>query len=276
MSSTAPPLLTPTERAQMAMMLEVTAYPKPGNIDRCHDYPDTRLEHFLASTILVRPVFERAETGEGSVGPLIKDAVRATNVHSGGNTHFGAFLLLIPLLLGKNIEGAMDVIRKTTVDDAVTFYEAFSLTRVRLNDHFELDVNDPHTLATLRERNLTLKDVLALSAPRDMVAREWINGFALTQTGAHLLNAHGCGRHSIVAAFLDLLATEKDTFVIKKHGEAVAQEVLQHAREVRAGLQSLAAFDETLIARGINPGSLADILIASIYLALGEGWQWDC
>jgi triphosphoribosyl-dephospho-CoA synthase len=276
MSFTAPPPLTPTERAQLAMMLEVTAYPKPGNVDRCHDYPDTRLEHFLASTILVRPVFEKAEAGEGSVGQLIKDAVRATNVHSGGNTHFGAFLLLIPLLMGKTLKGAQEVIEQTTVDDAVTFYEAFALTRVRLNDHFELDVNDPHTLAALRKRGLTLKDVLTLSAPRDMVAREWTNGFALTDTGAQLLKAHGCGRASIVAAFLELLATEMDTFVIKKHGEEVAREVLQHAREVKEGLQSMAAFDETLIARGINPGSLADILIASIYLALGEGWQWDC
>jgi triphosphoribosyl-dephospho-CoA synthase len=276
MSSTDPHPLTRTERAQLAMMLEVTAYPKPGNVDRCHDYPDTRLEHFLASTILVRPVFERAEAGEGTVGQLIKDAVRATNVHSGGNTHFGAFLLLIPLLLGKDIRGAQKVIARTTVEDAVAFYEAFTLTRVRMNDHFELDVNDPHTLGTLRERNLTLLDVLRLSEPRDMVAREWTNGFSLTHTGAHLLKSHGCGRHSIVLSFLDFLATEKDTFVIKKHGEAVAQEVLQHAREVQAGLQSIAAFDETLIARGINPGSLADILIASIYLALGEGWQWDC
>jgi triphosphoribosyl-dephospho-CoA synthase len=276
MSSTVPPPLTRTERAQLAMMLEVTAYPKPGNVDRCHDYPDTRLEHFLASTILVRPIFEKAEAGEGTVGALIKDAVRATNVHSGGNTHFGAFLLLIPLLMGKDIDGAREIIHHTTVDDAVTFYEAFALTRVRMNDHFELDVNDPHTLTALRERNLTLYDVLRISAPRDMVAREWTNGFALTHTGAHLLKSHGCGRKSVVAAFLDLLATEKDTFVVKKHGEEVAQEVVRHAREVQAGLQSLAAFDETLIARGINPGSLADILIASIYLALGEGWQWDC
>lgn len=276
MSSTAAPPLTLTERAQLAMMLEVTSYPKPGNIDRCHDYPDTRLEHFLASTILVRPVFERAEAGEEALGTLIKDAVGATNVHSGGNTHFGAFLLLIPLLRGKDIPGAQQVIEQTTVEDAVAFYQAFALTRVRIRDHFELDVNDPGTIPALRQRSITLKEVLALSADRDMVAREWGNGFSLTRLGADLLKAHGCGRQSIVDTFLDLLADQPDTFIIKKHGEEVAQEVLQHAREVRAGLQSIAAFDETLIARGINPGSLADILIASLYLALGEGWQWDC
>jgi triphosphoribosyl-dephospho-CoA synthase len=268
--------LSRTERAQMAMMLEVTAYPKPGNIDRCHDYPSTRLEHFLASTILVRPVYERAERGEGTLGTLIKDAVAATNVHSGGNTHFGAFLLLLPLLLGGDIPGALQRIDATTVEDAIAFYQAFALTRVRILDHTELDVNDPKTLDTLQKEGLTLLDVMHHSAPRDMVAREWTNGFALTRKGADLLKAHGCGRASILAAFLDLLCDEPDTFIAKKHGMDVAREVMQHAREVREGLQSLAAFDETLIARGINPGSLADILIASIYLALGEGWEWDC
>ena len=72
------------ERAQMAMMLEVCAYPKPGNVDRCHDYPDTRLEHFLASAIMVRPVFDEAEKTGGRVGRLIRDAVMRTNGHSGG------------------------------------------------------------------------------------------------------------------------------------------------------------------------------------------------
>ncbi|HOF97134.1 MAG TPA: triphosphoribosyl-dephospho-CoA synthase, partial [Methanoculleus sp.] len=36
------PPMNRAERAQMAMMLEVSAYPKPGNVDRCHDYADTR------------------------------------------------------------------------------------------------------------------------------------------------------------------------------------------------------------------------------------------
>ena len=35
--------------AQLAMCLEVSSSPKPGNIDRFSDYEDTRYEHFLAS-----------------------------------------------------------------------------------------------------------------------------------------------------------------------------------------------------------------------------------
>ena len=42
------------------MLLEVSATPKPGNIDRDHDFDDTKYEHFLASAISAGPIFERA------------------------------------------------------------------------------------------------------------------------------------------------------------------------------------------------------------------------
>ncbi len=47
------------------------------------------------------------------------------------------------------------------------------------------------------------------------------------------------------------------------------------ARDVLDGKRTVEEFDEECIKRGINPGSIADITIAAIYLALGEGWSWD-
>ncbi|MFY9193931.1 MAG: triphosphoribosyl-dephospho-CoA synthase [Methanoculleus sp.] len=264
------------ERAQIAMMLEVCAYPKPGNVDRCHDYTDTRFEHFLASTILVRPAFEAAERNGGRVGSLIKEAVMLTNGHSGGNTHFGAFILLIPLILGEDIAGAQRIVAGTDVLDAIEFYAAFGLTEVRVVEGDDLDVNDPESVAMIKEQGMTLADIMAYSAPRDMVAREWVNGFRLTRRCADLLHMHGHGRDAIVRTFLDLLASEPDTFIIKKHGVEVAERTVQRAGEVLRGERDLGAFDAECIRDGINPGSIADIVIAGIYVALGEGWRWDC
>jgi triphosphoribosyl-dephospho-CoA synthase len=268
-------MMRPAERAQLAMMLEVCAYPKPGNVDRCHDYPETHLEHFLASAIFARPALEEAEEGTARIGEIIGHAVRDTNCHEGGNTHFGAFILLIPLVYGGGIPGAVAAIGKTDTSDAVAFYKAFALTSVKMNETDELDVHDPATLTLLRDREMTLLDIMQHSAPRDMVAREWVNGFSLTRRGADLLRHYGPGRQSIVNTFLTLLAMEPDTFVIKKHGPEVAREVQRTARGVLDGNQTLASFDEDCIQRDINPGSIADITIASIYIALGEGWSWD-
>ena len=263
------------ERAQLAMMLEVSAFPKPGNVDRCHDYPDTRLEHFLASTIFARPALEEADKGQGRIGEIIKHAVRDTNCHDGGNTHFGAFILLIPLLYGKGIDGAMAVVAKTDSSDAVAFYKAFAMTSVRMHATDELDVNDPHTLTLIRERDMTLLDVMQHSAANDMVAREWLTGFPLTRRGADLLKENGPGRESIVRTFLTLLATEPDTFIVKKHGIDVARETMMAARNVLEGKRSAEDLDKECIRREINPGSIADIIIASLFIALGEGWSWD-
>ncbi|MGA2105298.1 triphosphoribosyl-dephospho-CoA synthase [Methanoregula sp.] len=268
-------LMSPAERAQLALMLEVTAFPKPGNVDRCHDYPDTRLEHFLASVIFSRPSLEEAASGRGRIGEIIGHAVRQTNVHNGGNTHFGAFILLIPLLYGGDIEGAKRAVVRTDVSDAVAFYKAFALTRVRMNESDELDVNDPKTLDDLRNRNMTLYDVMEHSSPNDMVAREWVNGFLLTRRGADMLHQIGQGREAIVEMFLTLLATEPDTFIIKKHGRDVAERTMEKARDVLAGRRVLETFDAECIENGINPGSIADITIAALFIALGEGWAWD-
>ena len=256
-------------------MLEVCAFLKPGNVDRGHDYPDTWLEHFLASSIYCRPVLEKAEQGKGSIGELIREATLLTGRHRGGNTHFGAFILLIPLVLGGTIEAACRHIRSTTIDDALFFYDAFAHTAVRVNESDDLDIHDPDVAEKLRERAMTLYDVMAYSAPNDMVAREWTSGFALSREAADLLKKDGRGREAIPAVFLLLLAKEPDTFIAKKFGQEQACQVRDQAISVLSGQLSLYEFDEICIREGINPGSLADIMIAGLYIAISEGWEWD-
>jgi triphosphoribosyl-dephospho-CoA synthase len=269
------PPVSRTEQAQLAMMLEVCASPKPGNVDRGHDYSDTWLEHFLASSIFCRPAFEKAESGLGSVGSLIREATILTGRHRGGNTHFGAFILLIPLLMGTGIKDAVRKIRETTIEDAILFYDAFSHIAVRVNESDDLDINDPDVGNKLREKGMTLYDVMAYSAANDMVAREWINGYSLTRYAADLLKKKTEGRMAISSVFLDLLVKEPDTFIAKKFGYERAQEVQNLAGRVTAGHLSLQEFDAYCIAEKINPGSLADIMIAGLYVAIGEGWEWD-
>jgi len=108
-----------------------------------------------------------------------------------------------------------------------------------------------------------------------MIAREWVTGFPLTRRGADLLKSFGNGREAIVQAFLTMLASEPDTFIIKEHGIEVAQRIVMRARDVLDGKTTIQAFDAECIEQGINPGSTADIIIAALYIALGEGWEWD-
>jgi len=111
--------MTPDEIAQcatLAMALEVSATPKPGNIDREHNYPDTRYEHFLASAIATYPHFAEAARKRKNLGNLLHDAVAESNKwQHGGNTHFGALILLLPLAMAEgNTVKAHEIVKKTT------------------------------------------------------------------------------------------------------------------------------------------------------------------
>ncbi len=187
--------------AQLAMLLEVSSSPKPGNIDRHNDYEDTRYEHFLSSAVSVYPVFSRAaehglpslsSSAKSSVGELIHRAtIESNSWQKGGNTHFGAFILLIPLCIASAkvlasghsfsmasiIQEASAVVKATTSDDAVEFYRCFEKAGVKVNDVSEFDLNSSDSQIKLKEQNITLYDLMEISQSYDQIAGEWVNGF---------------------------------------------------------------------------------------------------
>ena len=117
--------------AVLAMLFELSSSPKPGNVDRCHDFPDIGFHHFLTSAVSAYPVFCKAAQGQGSVGSLILEGVQAWQTWNlSSNTHFGSLVLMIPIAIAAGRQGELrdelrDVLEKTTVQDAVDFYRAF-------------------------------------------------------------------------------------------------------------------------------------------------------
>lgn len=272
--------------AQLALILEATASPKPGNIDREHDYKDTRYEHFLASAIGAYPVFEQAARSKNGIGSLIRAAVEeSVKWHRGGNTHFGAFTLLIPLIMSAGIsrtqgelkQNAVHLVRNTTARDAIEFYKAFSSVKVRVKQVDYLDVNNPSSIKILEEKNLSLYEVMKLSCDRDLIAEEWCKGFPRSFNGALLLNKKTRESNindAIVQVYLQMLSEEPDTFIEIKFGKQKALWVSQMASVVLRDKEQIKRFDEQLIREGINPGSTADIIAASLFIALLGGMRF--
>ena len=268
--------------ATLAMVLEVTATPKPGNIDRDHDYADTKYEDFIAAAIGVYPVLERAGRTDG-IGQLILDASEeSTSWQPGGNTHFGAYILLFPLIKAaatrpSDLQStAIEIARDTTVDDAVNFYKAFGKVQVKMKGSEDLDVSDEKSLDDIRHRGLTLFNILEISAKNDMVAREWVNGFARCFKAAELIAERRLTttlNDSVVLTYLDLLADEPDTFVAKKYDIDKAIYVQGLAIDVQERRMTLNELSNRLFWEKINPGSTADIIIAGIFLALIRGMR---
>jgi len=265
------------------LLLEVAGTPKPGNVDRHRDLPGLRFEHFLAGAIGAADGLELAGTG-APVGESFERAVDGMADQRGGNTQFGALLLLVPLVRASEgedaptPESASRVVEQTTVEDAANFYRAFDHVDVAVGDPPEdaadLDVRrGSDAIPAFEERGLTLADVMELSAPADGVAREWTTGFERSFAVADRIEGgEGSIPDRAAGAFLEALAEEPDTLVATQHGPEVAASVSEEgAALVGAPREDVEAFADDLVARAVNPGTTADIVAAGLYVALQRG-----
>ena len=270
---------TPAQNAELALLLEVAGTPKPGNVDREREYADLRFEHFLAGAVGARDGFDAAADG-APLGRAFERAVEGMSQQRGGNTQFGALLLLTPLVRAAvdrdlSPDAATAVVEEATVEDAADFYRAFDHVDVFAGDLPEdadaLDVRrGSDAVPEVRDRGLTLYEVMEESADRDGVAREWVDGFERTFRAADRI-AGGEGPVPARAAetFLWLLSRRPDTFVAKQHGPEAARSVMVRAQEAREdGAELIDAFAESLVESGVNPGTTADIVAAGLFVAL--------
>jgi triphosphoribosyl-dephospho-CoA synthase len=278
--------------AQLACLLEATA-PKPGNVSPGRSFEDVTYEDFLVSAAAIGHPFATAATQP--LGETILAAVEATARWTGANTNLGIVLLLAPLAcaagriiasvaeddsLLDRLRGELDrVLEATDVDDTRHVYAA-----IRLAKPGGLGRADAQDVAD--EPTVTLLDAMRLAADRDGIAREYATTFATTfEIGTPaVMQARADGlswNDAIVETFLALLAAAPDTHVARRGGDALAATVSRLADEARAaggvrsdgGRRAIATMDATLRGPGnlANPGTTADLIAASIFVALVAG-----
>jgi triphosphoribosyl-dephospho-CoA synthase len=273
--------MSPADHAELALTLEVASTPKPGNVDRHRDHGDLRFEQFLAGAVGSRPGLELA-AGDAPLGDAFERAVRGMSQQSGGNTQFGCLLLLVPLVRAAatdrlSSDGLRTVTAATTVDDAAAFYRAFEHVDVAVDDPPDeapdLDVRrGADAVPALRDRGLTLADVMAMSADRDANAAEWTGGFERVFDAAdRVLDDEGSVTDRLARAFLDLLADRPDTLVAIDHGMDRARAVSREADAVRGDLDAADELADRFVDEGINPGTTADLTAATAFVALERG-----
>jgi triphosphoribosyl-dephospho-CoA synthase len=259
--------------AEVACLWEATAR-KPGNVHRYRDFDDAHYVDFLLSAAVVGRVLEAG--GQG-VGATVLEGVRLTRLVAPTNTNLGILLLLAPLAraaAGAGVRAGLPaVLDALTVDDAARAYEAIRLANPGgLGRAAEQDVHD--------EPTLPLRRVMALAADRDLVARQYADGFrAVLEEGVPALlrglEETGCLEGAVIACHLRLLANHPDSLVVRKRGAEEAAEGSRRARHVLAAGWPGAALDDLdawLRAEGHarNPGTTADLVAACLFVALEE------
>jgi triphosphoribosyl-dephospho-CoA synthase len=266
--------------AQLACIWEVTAR-KPGNVHRFQDFEDVGYADFLASAAAIAPVLESA-VGR-PVGGTVLAGIQATRrvVHS--NTNLGILLLLAPLAavpadqeLASNLEV---VLSNLDQGDARAVYHAIRLAApAGLSRVSEQDVQD--------EPTQTLREVMTLAAGRDLIARQYANGFReVLKAGVPALQRGLEFTRSLEGAIiychLHVLASYPDSLIGRKRGLPEAEEASQRARQTLdkgwptnpGGWTAFRELDAWLRAagHGRNPGTTADLVTVSLFVALREG-----
>jgi triphosphoribosyl-dephospho-CoA synthase len=268
--------------AQLACIWEATAR-KPGNVHRFQDFEGTSFVDYLLSAAAVAPVLETA--GERRVGQTILEGIQATRQVVATNTNLGILMLLAPLAtVPANVDlatGVKRVLEKLEVADASAVYEA-----IRLANPGGLGKVASQDAA--QEPTKTLRDIMALAADRDMVARQYVTGFSeVMNDGVPALflgltqKLPATLEESIIYCHLHLMTKYPDSLIARKRGQAEAQEAAARAAVVLAKFwdnknahwQELEQLDAWLREMGNarNPGTTADLVTACLFVALREG-----
>lgn len=252
------------------------AAPKPGNVHVFADGHRMTVADFLRSAdAAARPL---AEPG-ARVGVRIFAAVEATLAAVGTNTNLGIILLCAPLAAAAERDthhlrvALAGVLANLDVEDAALAFRAIvRACPAGLGRAERHDVHAPPT-ATLRE-------AMAEAAERDRIAHQYVADFAdVFELGAPLLETalarDAEPNWATLSVYLGFLAAFPDTHIVRKHGAAAAREVRETAARLRDRITAgepmdrlraaLLAWDAELKAAGINPGTSADLTVATLF-----------
>ena len=269
--------VNPSEIALISLLLEVSSSPKSGNVDRCHD-TSLSFHHFIISSALSFEAFKMAERGE-SIGKCIYEAVNRSFSFCSTNVHFGAFLLIIPLVMASKsskaeeiAKNAVEVVKNSTVEDSVFLLRAYRIAKPRVSNAENYDL-EKISEYELREKGLNLYRWMNY-AKDNFIARELTSCYPISLKGCRMIRElskdHDLN-YAIVLTYHHLLSELTDPLIVAKFGVRVAEKVKSMAKKaLSGGIEALKELDRKLISEGINPGSVADVTSSSIYLSLSE------
>ncbi len=284
--------------AQIASVLEVSGWPKPGNVHRTRNYDDMVFQDFVISGVVIGDTMEEVanqakeidDLSNAELGKYILQAVNETNKWIETNTNLGIMMMCIPIAASAAISNGFDEIQEnvgrlmdaTTVEDAVNLYDAINVADAGgMGDQEEFDVMSEKAKDELRANNQTMYDVLKISAGWDRLANELtskmpvcfeigyptFSDFWKTCDDVDVINK------ASVLTFMTILSQVPDTLISRKYGNEIAEAVSRKAEGILkfkdddSFVEKLLEFDDYLYENKYNPGTTADLTAASIFLS---------
>ncbi|BCM24927.1 triphosphoribosyl-dephospho-CoA synthase [Methyloradius palustris] len=264
---------------QDACLAELSAL-KPGNVHIFADGHGMVVKDFILSAEVSASVMAQLDIG---VGQRIKAAVQATWQSVNCNTNLGIILLAAPMIQASLLaytdgmhlslrESLAKVLQNLSLEDAVLAYQA--VEQASPAGLGNADEHDIHAQPTV-----TLLSAMQAAEQRDLIARQYSNGFTdifdvgLAQYESAIARWNN-ESWAVSAVHLAFMAGFPDSHIVRKYGASKGAEIQQRAAEYLYGLleqenpklyqRALLEFDAALKAERINPGTSADLTVATV------------
>jgi len=260
-----------------ACELDVTAL-KPGNVRVGAPAHGMSAEDFIRSARACAPALgQRGAT----LGQRVLEAIRCTQQVVRCNTNLGIVLLAAPLFCaaetGADLRSTVaQQLAQLDLRDASLVYQAIRLARPG-----GMGTSGRHDLST--EPQVTLLEAMREAQHRDSVARQYAQAYRdVFELGLpHWVDAlarFGNESWAATSLYLVYLSTWRDSLIERKFGSATAQAVSDRARDLHSQLCSysepdddikarLLSWDDELRSAGLNPGTSADMTVATVFAA---------
>ncbi|MFX1289061.1 MAG: triphosphoribosyl-dephospho-CoA synthase [Promethearchaeota archaeon] len=249
----------------LSSLLELSGWPKPGNVHRTKNFGDTRFEHFLAGITAIQPNFrELSEKIYNSIEKNLSDftiielglfykksAKEMMKWQSGGNVLLGHILILAPLVSAATIclktnKVKMEefelilkkVIEDATIKDTLDLYDAIKICNPGGLGRIEkYDIYGENTYNEIKQDNINLKKIFELSKDYDLISSEYSSGFniVLREGLPYFIETFKTSQDintAVVNTYLKLLSNNLDTLILRKSGKKAALEVSKMASDV--------------------------------------------
>lgn len=267
---------------QQACEVELQAF-KPGNVSVYADGHDMTVADFRVSAkVSAVPLCNT----DYSLGEKIYYAVKATREAVGCNTNLGILLLCAPLIEAINIKSSCmslrqalaQVLDNTTLNDADWVFKAISLASPGgLGSAEQADVSEMPTI------NLT--EAMRLASFRDRIALQFVSNyqdiFDFALPIYYNANKKWCKQDwSALAVYVSLLCRFPDSHIERKYGSQhnrlIANKMAQLSDELskverpELTLTLLHTIDKEFKSQGLNPGTMADLTVATVFTVFLE------
>jgi len=256
---------------------------KPGNVHKYSEGHGMNLKDFLKSSLIISKCLTKNNL---DLGKKILISVNEIQNKIKKNTNLGIILMLSPIATIVQEEGVISkeellkkiksLIKKQNIKNSIPIFKAISLTSPGgLGFSKKYDVNEPP--------NTNLYKAMEFAKKKDLIARQYCNGFEdIYKIGIpaykKFYNKWGKVDWALTGVYLTFLKKFNDSHIVRNKGNKIATIVKKEAKKYYFFLKrnknltkikkKLLIFDKKLKSKKINPGTTADLTVATLLLEI--------